>query len=157
MRAGRAGGLAGGAVALGILLTVSGCADADLKAASASAHSALGTGCRPTTPPSTSTTLPADVADLPLLPEGAVVTGVESRSGHRTVVGAVVALPFTEALSQLRSTYERAGLTLDHGEVEERDAESDFHGQGVRGRWGLRAVPGCDASTMVSLVVAPAS
>ena len=147
----------GAALAAGVLLAAGGCADADLKAANADAHSAVGSGCRVTAPASAPPALPADVAALPLLPEGAVVTSVESRSEHRTVVGAVVERPFTDVLAQLRSRYEQGGLVLEHGEVEERDAESNFHGHGVEGRWGLRAVDGCDGATTVSVVVAPAS
>lgn len=145
------------ALAAGVLLGASGCADADLKAANADAHSALGAGCRPTAPASAPPTLPTDVAALPLLPQDAVITSVESRSDHRTVVGAVVARPFRDVLAELRDGYGRAGLVLDHGEVESRDAESDFHGKGVKGRWGVRAVDGCDDATTVSVVVAPAS
>jgi hypothetical protein len=145
------------AVTLGVLVGAGGCADPDLKAANADATTALGNGCRPTPPAGARTTLPDAVAGLPLLPPGAVVTSVETRSGQRTVVSAVVERPFAEVLPQLRSAYEHAGLVLDHGEVEKHDAESDFHGQGVKGRWGLRSVSGCDAATTVSLVVAPAS
>lgn len=143
------------AVATGVLLAVAGCADADLKAATASAESAAATGCQPSPRTTPAPRLPAQVAGL--VPEGAVVTTVEVRSGQRTVVGAVVARPFEDALSQLRSATERAGLSLENGEVEEHDAESDFHGHGVRGRWALRAAPGCEGSTLLSLVVAPGS
>lgn len=154
---GRQRAVLGAAVALTVLTGASGCADADLRAANADAKSAIGSGCHPTAPAGARTTLPDDVAGLPLLPDGAVVTGVESRSDHRTVVSAVVERAFDDVLPQLRDAYAQAGLVLDHGEVEEHDAESDFHGQGVKGRWGLRAVSGCDAATTVSVVVAPSS
>ncbi|KQX69544.1 hypothetical protein [Angustibacter sp. Root456] len=150
-------GALAGVAALAVLAAAGGCADPDLKAADAEATSALGSGCHPSPSPGARTTLPDDVAALPLLPDGAVVTGVESRSGQRTVVSAVVERPFDEVLPQLRRTYEQGGLVLDHGEVEEHDAESDFHGQGVKGRWGLRTAAGCDGATTVSVVVAPAS
>ena len=153
----RSRGALGAAVTLAVLTAVGGCADADLKAANADATSALGGGCHPTPAAGARTTLPADVAALPLLPEGAVITGVESRSGGRTVVSAVVERSFADVLPQLREAYEQGGLLLDHGEVEKHDAESDFHGRGVKGRWGLRSVSGCDAATTVSVVVAPAS
>ena len=147
----------GAALALTVLVGAGGCADPDLKAATTDATSALGGGCHPTPTPGAHTTLPDGVARLGLLPEGAVVTSVESRSENRTVVGAVVERPFKDVLAQLRTRYVQGGLVLEHGEVEERDAESDFHGHGYEGRWGLRAVDGCDGATTVSVVVAPRS
>ncbi|MGN6611056.1 MAG: hypothetical protein ACTHLJ_04725 [Angustibacter sp.] len=154
---GRWRGALGAAVALTVLVGAGGCADPDLKAANADAKSAIGSGCHPTPAPGARTTLPDGVAGLPLLPEGAVVTSVESRSQNRTVIAAVVERPFTDVLPQLRTGYEQGGLVLEHGEVEERDAESNFHGHGFKGRWGLRTVDGCDGATTVSVVVAPTS
>lgn len=151
--------VAAGLAALAVVVGAAGCADPDLKAADADAKNAV-SGCHATPAGGSSgapTTLPADVAALRLLPDGAVVTGVEQRSGRRTVVSAVVERPFDAVLRDVRSAYERAGFVLEHGEVEKHDAESDFRGQGVKGRWGLRAVSGCDAATTVSVVVAPAS
>lgn len=100
--------------------------------------------------------LPTGWPRLPLLPEDAVPTSVQARSGERTVVEGVVPRPFAQVLAGQRTSYERAGLVLDHGEVEPRDAESDFHGRGLLGRWALREVPGCPGHTSVSVVLKPA-
>jgi hypothetical protein len=133
-----------------------GCADSDLGGASSVAAAAVTSGPAGTcTAPSRSAIAPAEVTSLGLLPDGAVVTGVEQRSQSRTVVGAVVARPFAEVLAAMRTTYAAHGLTLKDGEVEKRDAESTFTGAGHQGRWALRQVDGCPGATTVSVVVAP--
>ena len=147
--------LAAGACAVLAATGLAGCGDADLKAAQTSAVSAAtASSCAV---PSARASVPDRWPDLPLLPDGIALTSVESRSGGRTVVGGVVGRPFKEVLATMRSTYKGAGLVLDHGEVEARDAESNFHGLGTKGRWALRQVDGCPSSTTVSLVVAPVS
>ena len=98
---------------------------------------------------------PSDRPDLPLLKPDVVLTGVQERSGSRTVAGGVVPRPFAEVLRSLRTAYEQAGLTLEDGEVEPRDAESGFAGRGVEGRWGLREVSGCPSRTTISVVIRP--
>jgi hypothetical protein len=94
-------------------------------------------------------------ADLPL-PAGTVVTAADERSGGRTVVNGIAPTPFEDALAQLQRAYPSAGYALSAGEVEERDAESNWAGHGLRGRWALRASPSCAGEVLVSVLVAPA-
>jgi len=104
---------------------------------------------------------PADAkaVDLPdgfpaPLPEGAVVVAVQKRDDDRTVVTAVVPSAEADVLAGLQSAYSDAGLTLTEGETEERDAESNFTGDGVTGRWGIRELTDCsDPATRIDLVV----
>ena len=59
-----------------------------------------------------------------------------------------------QVLADLQAAYPAAGLTLTEGETEERDAESNFTGDGVTGRWGIRELTGCsDPATRIDLVV----
>jgi hypothetical protein len=101
----------------------------------------------------------ATAVDLPKdfpapLPEGAVVVAVQKRDDDRTVVTAVVPSAEPDVLADLQSAYSDAGLTLTEGETEERDAESNFTGNGVTGRWGIRALSDCAApATRIDLVV----
>jgi hypothetical protein len=94
-------------------------------------------------------------ADFPApLPEGAVVVAVQQRDGHRTVVTAVVPAGEPDVLAGLQAAYPDAGLTLTEGETEERDAESNFIGDGVTGRWGIRELTDCaEPATRIDLVV----
>ena len=104
---------------------------------------------------------PADAkaVDLPEgfpapLPEGAIVVAVQKRDDDRTVVTAVVPSAEPDVLAGLQSAYSDAGLTLTEGETEERDAESNFTGDGVTGRWGIRELTDCsDPATRIDLVV----
>jgi hypothetical protein len=96
-------------------------------------------------------------SDFPApLPEGTVVVAVEHRSDDRTVVTGVVPAAEPDVLEELQQAYPDAGLTLTEGETEERDAESNFEGDGLVGRWGIREVDGCDpAATRIDVVVRP--
>ncbi|MBC9731087.1 hypothetical protein [Streptomyces sp. TRM68367] len=96
-------------------------------------------GC-PTAP---SLPLPTDFpADLPV-PEGAVVTSVEHRTGDRLVVATVVRDDFDVTLSFLQQRLPQAGYALKEGEAEQNDAESNFASPTVQGRWTLRKMSDC--------------
>ena len=94
-------------------------------------------------------TFPAQAA----VPEGYVVTGVQARSAGRTVVTAVSPKQFEQTLADMQSAYSTRGWTPSEGEVEDRDAESNFAGNGLRGRWAIREIPDCTGNTSVSVLV----
>jgi hypothetical protein len=104
---------------------------------------------------------PADATEVDLptnfpapLPEGAIVVAVQERDDDRTVVTAVVPAAEPDVLTDLQAAYAQAGLTLTEGETEARDAESNFTGDGVTGRWGIRELTDCaSAATRIDLVV----
>ena len=88
------------------------------------------------------------------LPHGTVVVAVDERDDGRTVLTGVVPAAEPDVLAELQQAYPAAGLTLSEGETEERDAESNFTGSGVTGRWGIRALEDCSpAATRIDLVV----
>ena len=87
------------------------------------------------------------------IPDGYVVTGVEPRSGGRIVVSAVAPKPFKQTLAEMQTAYSTRGWTPSDGEVEARDAESNFQGQQLRGRWAIRQIPECPDNTSVSLLL----
>ncbi|MFL6130882.1 MAG: hypothetical protein ACJ73E_17680 [Mycobacteriales bacterium] len=157
-RSGRAGPRAAALAATG-LLAAAGCG-------SGGTGSTAATAAAPTTPAATALTatcadratavpVPAEFpADFPLPPR-TVVTSVERRSGDRLVLTGVSPDPFRTVLRHLQTALPKAGLRLDGGEVEEQDAESDYAGPRYAGRWTLRTVPGCDADTLVTVLVAP--
>ncbi|WP_147063812.1 hypothetical protein [Terrabacter aerolatus] len=97
--------------------------------------------------------LPTSFPAQASLPAGYVVTGVESRSAGRTVVTAVSPKPFKQTLAEMQGAYSTRGWTPSEGEVEERDAESNFDGNGLRGRWAIRELPDCTDNTTVSVLL----
>jgi hypothetical protein len=111
------------------------------------------------TPPTVDCPAEASAVDLPEgfaapLPEGTVVVDVQQRDGGRTVVTGVVPAGHEDVLAELQRAYPAAGLTLTEGETEERDAESNFEGDGVEGRWGIRVLPDCSPeATRIDVVV----
>ncbi|MGW5669546.1 hypothetical protein [Micromonospora sp. NPDC003776] len=96
------------------------------------------------------TALPGEVP----LPSDATLTGSEQRTGGRLVVTAVTPGDFRSTLAFRQRAYPAAGLTLKEGEFEDRDAESNFAGKGLVGRWTLREIPDCDGDTLVTVLVA---
>jgi hypothetical protein len=88
------------------------------------------------------------------LPDGTVVVAAQQRSDGRTVLTGVVPTAEKQVLAQLQQKYPAAGLRLTEGETEDRDAESNFSGNGQTGRWGIRVLPGCSPEgTRIDLVV----
>jgi hypothetical protein len=138
------------------LTAVTGCSAASgpagrpaVKAASAPAPG----GC----PTAASLPLPKDFpAGLPV-PEGAVVTSVEHRTGDRLVVSTVVRGGFHSALTFLQKHLPQAGYALKEGEVEEDDAESNFSSRTVEGRWTLRTMPDCAGGVYLTYLTSAVS
>ncbi len=92
-------------------------------------------------------------SDFPL-PDGAKVYATEVRSGGRTIVYAVVDTDEKDVLKVMQTDVPDAGYTLTEGEVEERDAESNWKGNGYTGRWAIREVAGCTEQTSVTVLSA---
>jgi hypothetical protein len=92
-------------------------------------------------------------ADFPL-PDGSVVYATEERSGGRTIVYAVVDTDEKDVLKAMQTDVPSAGFDLTEGEVEERDAESSWKGNGYTGRWAIREVAGCAEQTSVTVLSA---
>jgi hypothetical protein len=100
--------------------------------------------------------LPVDFPASAKLPPGYLVDAVDKRDAGRTVVSAVSPKPFKETLKDMQATYSANGWKLSEGEVEEADAESNFSGNAIIGRWAIRAITVCGGNTGVSLVIAKA-
>jgi hypothetical protein len=88
------------------------------------------------------------------LPDGSVVYASEQRSGGRVIVYAVVDRDVQAVLKQLQTAVPAAGFSLTEGEVEERDAESNWQGQGYTGRWAIREIANCSSQTSVTVLAA---
>jgi hypothetical protein len=88
------------------------------------------------------------------LPDGSKVYASEERSEGRTIVYAVVDRDVKAVLKQLQTDVPAAGFKLTEGEVEERDAESNWTGNGYTGRWAIREVAGCPDQTSVTVLSA---
>lgn len=101
----------------------------------------------------TAVDLPASFPAPARVPDGYVVTGTETRSGGRTVVTAVSPKPFKQTLAEMQQAYSSRGWNPSAGEVEERDAESNFAGNDLRGRWAIREIPECPSNTSVSVLI----
>jgi hypothetical protein len=101
----------------------------------------------------TAVDLPASFPAEAKVPDGYVVTGTEARSAGRTVVTAVSPKPFEQTLAEMQRAYSSRGWKPSEGEVEERDAESNFAGNDLRGRWAIREMPECPTNTSVSVLI----
>lgn len=88
------------------------------------------------------------------LPDGSKVYASEQRSAGRTIVYAVVGRDVKAVLKQLQTDLPAAGFEPSEGEVEERDAESNWAGNGYTGRWAIREVAGCPDQTSVTVLSA---
>ncbi|MFF2503741.1 hypothetical protein ACFVTY_10260 [Streptomyces sp. NPDC058067] len=108
-------------------------------------------------PTAASQPLPGDFPKSLPLPDGAVVTSVEHRTGGRLVVATVVRGGFDAALTFLQKKLPKAGYALKEGEVEEDDAESNFASATVEGRWALRKMPDCEGGVYLTYLTSAVS
>lgn len=100
--------------------------------------------------------LPSDFT-VPL-PAHSVVVDVRNESDSRTIVTSVVPDSEKNVLHALQREFAAHGLTLTDGETEEHDAESNFTGGGLTGRWGIRELTNCSGpATRIDVVVRPKS
>ncbi|MER6423804.1 hypothetical protein [Streptomyces sp. NPDC001137] len=137
------------------LAAVTGCSAPTTNAGSLAAtpSATAPAGC----PTAASLRLPKDFpASLPM-PDGALVTSVERRSGERLVVAMVVRSGFDRTLAFLQKQLPEAGYTLREGEVEEDDAESNFSSATFDGRWTLRKTSDCGGGVYLTYLTAPAT
>jgi hypothetical protein len=143
---------------------LAGCGEGGASAASpSSSHEAdggKGAGAeRSGTPETVDCPADATAVDVPggfsaPLPQGTVVVAVDQRDDGRTVLTGVVPAAEPDVLADLQQAYPAAGITLTEGETEARDAESNFTGGGLTGRWGIRTLENCSpAATRIDLVV----
>jgi hypothetical protein len=83
------------------------------------------------------------------LPQGTVVSVVES-GAIRQVVG-FAPLSFSDAVRYFREDFVGRGYALGSGDAEMDEAEADFSGRGVRGRWRVNAIQGCADATVITV------
>ncbi|MGY6026844.1 hypothetical protein [Streptomyces spinosirectus] len=108
-------------------------------------------------PTAASLPLPNDFPESLPMPDGAVVTSVEHRTGGRLVVATVVRGGFDTTLAFLHKELPKAGYIPEEGEVEEGDAESDFSSAAVRGRWTLRKMSACEGEVYLTYLTSAVS
>jgi hypothetical protein len=89
------------------------------------------------------------------LPHGTTVTKAEKRSDARVILTAVTSTKFHATLRFLQTKVPAAGFALREGEVEEHDAESNWEGNGFRGRWAIREIPDCGGDVLVQVLSQP--
>jgi hypothetical protein len=90
-------------------------------------------------------------SDFPL-PPGSVVIGSERRDQGQVIVYAVSPKDVKTTLHSLQHDLPAAGYKLTEGEVERDDAESNWTGNGYRGRWAIRVIDGCGGNTSVTVL-----
>ena len=86
------------------------------------------------------------------LPAGMVVTSAEDRGSAGLVISGVTATGFKDVLKGLQTDLPAKGFTPKNGEIEPRDAESDWSSAEYDGRWAIRELSQCGNQTLVSVV-----
>jgi hypothetical protein len=126
-------------VCIALAVPLAGCGGADEPTTAAGLP-----GCAPV---SRKSTLPPGWT-VPL-PDGTVVSFVES-GAIRQIVG-FAPLSFPDAVRWFREDFTAKGYAPGAGDAEMDEAEADFSGHGVRGRWRVNAITGCAGATVVTI------
>ena len=93
-------------------------------------------------------------ADVPL-PTGGLVTRTERRSGDRLIASLRVPGDFHDVVRFFNARLPAAGYTQRGGQLDPFDAESDFVGARVAGRWTAGLSAQCDGHSDVVVLVQP--
>ena len=146
--------LGAGVVSAAVLVALAGCGSDEMEVAMKEPAASAGTQAPVVcAKDAKAVELPASFPADATVPSGYVVTGTQARSAGRTVLTAVSPKPFRETLADMQAAYSSRGWTPSEGEVEARDAESNFHGHDLRGRWAIRQIPECPDNTSVSVLI----
>jgi hypothetical protein len=95
--------------------------------------------------------LPAPLARFPL-PAGTVIERRQLRYGYAIYSGYVPGA-INPVRDFLVSRLPPAGYRLGSGDSEAAEAEAAYSGHSVRGRWKVRAVPGCAGALTIQIAV----
>jgi hypothetical protein len=85
-------------------------------------------------------------------PKGTAVSIVEG-GAVRQVIG-FAPYSFASAVAYFREGFPKRGYAIGNGDAENDEAEANFSGHGVRGRWRVNAIAGCPGATVVTIAVA---
>jgi hypothetical protein len=100
----------------------------------------------------TPTPLPPDFPPAFPFPPGAVLTvGRDMGNGGR-VVGGFAPGGIDTARAWLDAALPGAGFEVTHSEAESSEAEGDFKGQGVAGRWRVGKLNKCDGAVSITVL-----
>ena len=126
-------------VCIALAVPLAGCGGADERERAAGLPACAPVSQRSTLPPGWRVPLPG----------GTVVSVVES-GAIRQVVG-FAPLSFPDAVRWFREDFAAKGYAAGAGDAEMDEAEADFTGHGVRGRWRVNAIIGCAGATVVTI------
>jgi len=95
--------------------------------------------------------LPAALGRFPL-PSGSVLDRRVSRYGYEIYSGYVPGA-INPVRDFLVGRLPAAGFRLGAGDAESAEAEADYRGHGIRGRWKVNAVYGCPGALSIRIAV----
>ena len=95
--------------------------------------------------------LPAPLARFPL-PEGAVLERRQLKYGYAVYSGYVPG-GINPVRDFLVGRLPEAGFRLGAGDSESAEAEADYRGHGVHGRWKVRMLYGCPGALTIQIAV----
>jgi hypothetical protein len=87
------------------------------------------------------------------LPPGTVITVARDQANGKLVVGGFIPGDLARAVAFLQRELPGAGYQLLHNEAEAGEAEADFQGPGVMGRWKVGAMARCAGAVSLTIVM----
>jgi hypothetical protein len=100
--------------------------------------------------------VPAGFPDAFPLPAGTVITSV-GRGGGATFVRGIVPLSLKQSADFFRRRVPKAGFEPGAADAEPWEAESEFSGHGVEGKWKVNELPACLQKAALLVAVSQAS
>ena len=146
--------LAASVVALALLLA--GCGGGESEADQQGERTEASRGLPSCDTKATTASLPASFPKAFPLPPNTVVTSV-GQGGGGTFVRGVVPLSLKKAADFFRRRVPQSGFEPGEADAEPWEAESEFSGHGVEGKWKVNELPACLRKTALLVAVSQAS
>lgn len=87
------------------------------------------------------------------LPPGTVIVSQETRSGERLIINTVVPGLDTKGVAEFfERELPKAGFTVTSGESEPDEAEANYSGNGIQGRWKVNNITGCAGAVTLQVL-----
>lgn len=99
--------------------------------------------------------LPTGWAAAVPLPPGFLITRTERRNGNLLIAYGRAPGDFHTVVTFFNTQLPKAGFQQLNGQLDRFDAESDFTGPAVRGRWKTEASSDCAHAASVTVLVTP--
>ncbi len=101
--------------------------------------------------------IPPQVPATLRLPPGTVITSADVRPDGSVALVGYSPVTLRQAVRFFNTDFVEAGLFVGAGDLEGDEAEAPYSGNGIRGRWKVNGILGCQTAVILQISAEPGS